>query len=148
MPRNYNAESLTLSPSATPGVAAAVIQGPLFRPGVRGQALFFDETNRGFLGRDVGYYDRSDPFTLDFWFYVGAEYDNVPVLNHLAENNSGRTGYRLTIGNGRLWASLAHSPPANMIAIETLRSAARRRVVAHRTHVRRQQPRGRAHAAT
>jgi hypothetical protein len=121
VPRNYNAESLTLSPSATRGVPAAVIQGPLFRPGVRGNALFFDETNRGFLGADVGYYDRSDAFTLDFWFYVGADYDEeVPVLNHLAENNSGRTGYRLALRDGRLWASLAHSPPANMIAIETL----------------------------
>ena len=119
VPRNYNAESLTLSPAATPGVAPAVFQGPLFRAGVRGNALFFDETNRGFFGTDVGYYDREHPFTLDFWFYVGAEYDNVPVINHLAEQNSGRTGYRLTIENGRLWASLAHSPPANMIAIET-----------------------------
>jgi hypothetical protein len=119
VPRNYNAEALTLSPAATAGVAPAVIQGPLFRPGVRGQALFFDETNRGFMGRDVGYYDREQPFTIDFWFYVGAAYDNVPVINHLAEQNSGRTGYRLTIENGRLWASLAHSPPANMIAIET-----------------------------
>jgi hypothetical protein len=120
VPRNYNAESLTLSPSAVAGVAPAVIQAPLFRPGVRGQALFFDETNRGFFGRDVGYYDRSDPFTLDFWFYVAADYDDVPVLNHLAENNSGRTGYRLAIRDGRLWVSLAHSPPANMIAIEAL----------------------------
>jgi hypothetical protein len=120
VPRNYNAESLTLSPSATPGIAPAVIQGPVFREGVRGRALFFDETNRGFLGSDVGYYDRTEAFTLDFWFYVGAAYDNVPVINHLSEQNSGRTGYRLTIVNGRLWASLAHSPPANMIAIETL----------------------------
>jgi len=120
VPRNYNAESLTLSSAATPGIPSAVIQGPVFREGVRGRALFFDETNRGFLGRDVGYYDRTDPFTLDFWFYVGAAYDNVPVINHLAEQNSGRTGYRLTIVDGRLWASLAHSPPANMLAIETL----------------------------
>jgi hypothetical protein len=119
VPRNYNAESLTLSPSATPGVAPAVIQGPVLRAGVRGQALYFDETNRGFLGRDVGFYDRTDPFAIDFWFYVGAEYENVPVLNHLAEQNSGRTGYRFTIDHGRLWVSLAHSPPANMIAIET-----------------------------
>ena len=43
----------------------------------------------------------------------------MPVINHLAEQNSGRTGYRLTIDKGKLWASLAHSPPANMIAIET-----------------------------
>jgi hypothetical protein len=96
-----------------------VIQGPVFRQGVRGQALSFDETNRGFFGSDVGYYDREQAFTLDFWFYVGADYDNVPVINHLSEQNSGRTGYRLTIDNGRLWASLAHSPPANMLAIET-----------------------------
>jgi Protein of unknown function (DUF1553)/Protein of unknown function (DUF1549)/Planctomycete cytochrome C/Concanavalin A-like lectin/glucanases superfamily len=119
VPRNYNAESLTLSAAQTRGTAPAVIQGPLFKPGVRGQALFFDETNRGFSGRDVGWYDRQDPFSLDFWFYVGAHYENVPVLNHLAEQNSGRTGYRLTIDDGKLWASLAHSPPANMIAIET-----------------------------
>jgi hypothetical protein len=119
VPRNYNAESLTLSPSVTPGVAPAVIQGPVFKPGQRGQALFFDETNRGFLGRNVGYYDRTEPFTLDFWFFAAARYDNVPVLNHLSEQNSGRTGYRLTIQDGRLWASLAHSPPANMIAIES-----------------------------
>ena len=119
VPRNYNAEALTLSDAATPGVAPAVIQGPVFRAGVRGQALFFDETNRGFLGRDVGWFDRTDPFSIDFWFYVGDTYENVPVLNHLAEQNSGRTGYRFTIDNGRLWISLAHSPPANMIALET-----------------------------
>ena len=119
VPRNYNAESLTLSASATRGVAPAVIQGPVLRDGVRGKALWFDETNRGFLGRDVGYYDRTDPFSIDFWFYVGDQYENVPVLNNLAEQNSGRTGYRFTIDHGRLWISLAHSPPANMIAIET-----------------------------
>jgi Protein of unknown function (DUF1553)/Protein of unknown function (DUF1549)/Concanavalin A-like lectin/glucanases superfamily/Planctomycete cytochrome C len=119
VPRNYNAESLTLSASATPGVEPAVIQGPVLRDGVRGNALWFDETNRGFLGRDVGYYDRTDPFSIDFWFYVGDDYENVPVLNNLAEQNSGRTGYRFTIDHGKLWISLAHSPPANMIAIET-----------------------------
>jgi hypothetical protein len=119
VPRNYNAESLTLSGAATPGVAPAVIQSPLLRDGVRGKALWFDETNRGFLGRDVGYYDRTDPFSIDFWFYVGDEYENVPVLNNLSEQNSGRTGYRFTIDHGKLWVSLAHSPPANMIAIET-----------------------------
>jgi hypothetical protein len=119
VPRNYNAAELALSASATRGVAPAVIQGAVLRDGARGQALFFNETNRGFLGRDVGYYDREDAFTVDFRFYVGDRYENVPVLNHLAEQNSGRTGYRFTIEDGRLWVSLAHSPPANMIALET-----------------------------
>ena len=120
VPRNYNAEGLTLSPAQTKGVGPAVIQAPIFRDGVKGQALFFDETNRGFLGRDVGWYDRTDPFSIDFWFYSAEAYENVPVINHLAEQNSGRTGYRLDIRDGRLWLSLAHSPPANMIAVQSV----------------------------
>ena len=48
-----------------------MIQSPVFREGVRGQALYFDENDRGFLGKDVGWYDRQDPFSIDFWFYVG-----------------------------------------------------------------------------
>jgi hypothetical protein len=118
VPRNYNAEELTLSGAATPGVPPAVIQTPIFRDGVAGQALFFDETNKGFLGRGVGWYDRSHPFSVAFWFYAAQSYDNVPVLNHAAEQNSGRTGYRLAIQDGALWVSLAHSPPANMIALQ------------------------------
>ncbi len=119
MPRNYNAESLTLSPAATSSTPRPSSKVRCFGPACAARRLFFDETNRGFMGRDVGYYDRTDAFTLDFWFYAAAAYDNVPVINHLAEQNSGRTGYRLTIDDGKLWASLAHSPPANMIAIET-----------------------------
>jgi len=118
VPRTYNAEQLRLSASSTQGVGAAVIQAPILRDGVKGQALFFDETNKGFLGRDVGWYDRTDPFSIDFWFYAAQAYDNVPVLNHVSEQNAGRTGYRIAVQNGRLWVSFAHSPPANMIALE------------------------------
>lgn len=121
MPALYNAAELKLSPAATAGVPAAVIQAPIFRDGVAGQALFFDETNKGFLGRDVGYYDRIQSFSIDFWFYAAEAYDDAPVLNHMSENNSGRTGYKLSIDQGHLWVQLAHAPPANMIA---LRSAA------------------------
>ena len=103
---------------------------------------------RGFLGRDVGYYDRTDPFSIDFWFYVGDEYENVPVLNNLAEQNSGRTGYRFTIDHGKLWVSLAHSPPANMIAIETTDALPVARMDAHRVHLRRLEPGGRACGCT
>ncbi len=119
VPALYNAGELELSPAATAGVSAAVIQAPIFRDGIAGQALFFDETNKGFLGRDVGYYDRSQPFSIDFWFYAAEAYDDAPVLNHMGENNSGRTGYKLSIDQGHLWVQLAHSPPANMIALRS-----------------------------
>ncbi len=122
VPRLYNADELEVSPSAVPGVPAAVIQAPILGDGISGQALFFDETNKGFLGGDIGNYDRSQPFSIDFWFHAAEAYDDAPVLNHMSENNSGRTGYKLSIDQGHLWVQLAHSPPANMIA---LRSAAR-----------------------
>ena len=120
VPRNFDAERLSLSPAATAGVPGAIIQAPILRDGISGQALFFDETNRGFLGRDVGYYDRSQPFSIDFWFYAAEAYEDVPVLNHMSENNSGRTGYKLSIDQGQLWVQLAHSPPANMIALRSV----------------------------
>ena len=86
---------------------------------MRGEALLF-RRNEPRLPRPRRRLVRpQDPFSIDFWFYVGDTYENVPVLNHLAEQNSGRTGYRFTIDHGKLWVSLAHSPPANMIALET-----------------------------
>jgi hypothetical protein len=82
VPRNYNAGELTLSPAAGGNAPAAVIQTPIFQNGINGQALFFDETNKGFLGKDVGWYDRTQPFSIDFWFYAAEAYDKVPIINH------------------------------------------------------------------
>lgn len=120
VPSHYDAAKLSLSPAATAGVPGAIVQAPILRDGISGQALFFDETNRGFLGRDVGYYDRSQPFSIDLWFYAAEAYEDVPVLNHISENNSGNTGYKLSIDQGHLWVQLSHSPPANMIALRSV----------------------------
>ena len=117
--RAYAAELLQISPSATPGIGPAVIQSPVFGAGIAGNALWFDETNKGYLDRGIGYYDRSDPFSIDLWFYAAETYDDVLIVHHMAENNSGRTGYKLSIVDGRLWVQLAHAPPANMIALES-----------------------------
>jgi len=91
----------------------------------------------GFLGRDVGWYDRSQAFSLDFWFYVGQEYQftpneraasigkglpfGVPILQHRDGDGSGGSGYRLQLEDGQLWVYLAHSRPANMIALRVLK---------------------------
>ncbi len=120
VPRKFNADELALSPAVNASVPAAIIQAPILRDGIVGQALFFDETNRGFLGRDVGYYDRSEPFSIDLWFYAAEAYDDATLLNHMSENNSGRTGYKLSIDQGHLWVQIAHAPPANMIALKSV----------------------------
>ncbi len=117
VPRNYNAEQLQLSPATNPAVPPAVLQAPIFTAGIQGQALVFDDNNKGFLGKDVGWFNRTQPFSLDFWFLPARHYQDVTLLNHRAEQNSGLTGYQLTVEDGRPRVSLAHAPPANMISL-------------------------------
>ena len=119
VPRNYNKDMMFLSVANTAGIPKAVVQEPLLREGRSGQAITFNGTNKGFLGKDIGWYDRTDPFSLDFWFFFAEEYEEASILNHLSEQNSGSTGYQLSVKDGRLWVSLAHSPPANMIALSS-----------------------------
>jgi hypothetical protein len=117
-PPNYVREGLTTSPSGLAGVPPAIISVPTLKVGVKGNALFFDETNKGFLGRDVGWYERNDEFSFDFWLYVDRTYDTpVPVLNHRDDDNSGGAGYRLELENNQLQFYMAHSRPFNMIGL-------------------------------
>ena len=73
----------------------------------------------GVMGRDVGYYDRTDPFTLDFWFYAAAAYETYPYSTIWPSRTRGA---RAIDSRSRTASSGRHShtpPPANMIAIET-----------------------------
>jgi hypothetical protein len=126
---------LAFSPSATADAAPAVLQAPILKDGVKGKALFFDETNKGYLDKDVGRFERTQEFSLDLWFYQGQVYEfhpneqigrtgkglpyGVPIIQHRDDDNSGGSGYRLQIEDGDLWVYIAHSRPANMIALRT-----------------------------
>jgi hypothetical protein len=134
LPGNYSrgAVQLSVGSGTEPPV---VIESPLLKPGVNGNALFFDDTNKGFIPGGVGFYERTRPFTLDFWFYVGQDYEfhpneminqtgkglpyGVPIVQHRDDDNSGGAGYRLQLEDGHLWVYLAHSRPANMIALKS-----------------------------
>jgi hypothetical protein len=136
LPFGYVRDSLMYSPSATSGVANAVLQAPIIKAGVTGNALFFDDTNKGFLAKDVGRFERTQEFSLDLWFYQGQVYEfhpneqigrtgkglpyGVPIIQHRDDDNSGGMGYRLQIEDGHLWVYVAHTRPANMIALRML----------------------------
>ena len=107
----------------------------MLRDGVKGKALFFDENNKGFLDKDIGRFERTQEFSLDLWFYQGQVYEfhpneqigrtgkglpyGVPIIQNRDDDNSGGSGYRLQIEDGDLWLYIAHSRPANMIALKT-----------------------------
>ena len=135
IPQGFTKEGLVFSASAHAGAPPALLQNPVLKPGARGQAMFFDETNRGVLGAGVGAYDRSHEFSLGLWFYAADRYEQpeaervnatgkglpygTPIIQHRDDDNSGGAGYRLQLEDGHLWVYLAHSRPANMIALRS-----------------------------
>lgn len=122
-PRTYNIERMRFSPSGMQNVPPAVIQEPKLGPGAKGQALYFTATNKGYLGRDVGYYNRTQQFSFDFWFYPADTYKtSVPVFSHCNVQNSdapdsGVSGYQMEYDQQKLVFYMAHVRPWNMLAV-------------------------------
>ena len=50
LPSDLVRDALVWSPSTVQGVGPAVLESASLRPGVKGKAFYFDDTNRGFLG--------------------------------------------------------------------------------------------------
>ncbi|MDR2213883.1 MAG: DUF1553 domain-containing protein [Pseudomonadales bacterium] len=118
IPAKYVLEQMSFSDAVGTDVLPAIIQEPILREGHIGNAFFVNETNKGFFDHDVGWYDRGHPFSFDLWFYAAQEYpDVVPVFNYRDDDNSGGAGYRVQLEDGTLWFYIAHSRPANMIAL-------------------------------
>ncbi len=118
LPNSMIRENLTFSPSGLPGGEPAVLEEANLRPGgVKGNALFFTDTNRGFLGKSVGFYDRTQPFSFDLWVYAASVYENSQVLNHRDDDNSGGAGYKLNLEKNHLSFFMMHSWPYNMLHV-------------------------------
>jgi hypothetical protein len=118
LPNSMIREKLVMSPAGMSGVPPAILEEGGVRPGgIKGNALFFTDTNRGFLGKDVGYYERTQPFSFDLWIYAAKEYENSQVVNHRDDDNSGGAGYKLNLEKNRLSFFMMHSRPYNMLHV-------------------------------
>ncbi len=123
LPNGMIKEKLSLSPSGLPGGEPAILEEANIRPGgAKGNALFFTDTNRGFLGKSVGFYDRTQPFSFDLSVYAASVYENSQVLNHRDDDNSGGAGYKLNLENNRLSFYMMHSWPYNMLHVISKRA--------------------------
>jgi hypothetical protein len=116
---SWSTEPLLISPSTTPGAPPAVLLTPIQRDGIVGKALYFDDNNRGVLGRDVGYFERTQPFSIDLWIMPGGKYDESLVFSHREADNAGNAGYILRFIENRLWFDVANNRAGNGIAIHT-----------------------------
>jgi hypothetical protein len=119
LPLGMVADRVVLLPNAVRENAHAVLEAPVFKPGPKGNAFYFDDTNRGFLGRDVGSYDRTKEFGFDLWLLAAKVYEDANVINHRDDDNSGGAGYTLDLENNHLRFDMRHSWPFNMLSVST-----------------------------
>ena len=119
LPWGMNTDLVQFLPNEieTEGNTLGIVEAPILRPGVRGDALFFNDTNRGFLGRDVGWHDRTEEFAFDLWLLAAREYEDSLVIDHRDDDNSGASGYQLHLENNHLRFRLMYSWPFNMLEI-------------------------------
>ena len=74
------------------GERPAYLQSPILKEGVKGKAFYFDDTNRGILGQNVGQFERTQPFSVDLWVRAAAVYDDSTVFNHQENDQVGNAG--------------------------------------------------------
>ncbi len=123
MPAGIREDLVKLSASEIPGQVPAVIQSPALGEGIRGNAFVFDEQNKGYFGGDVGDYDRTDAFSLDFWIQFAQIYETATVLNHNQHIRFAGMGYTLDVENNHLRFDIQHTRD-NKISVITLEPVA------------------------
>ena len=81
----------SFSPARLPGLEPAVLEAPILAPASKARRSIFDDTNRGFLAQDVGYFERTQPFSLDLWVLAAQVYEDSMVSSIIARTTTPAT---------------------------------------------------------
>jgi len=117
LPGGFVRDDLVMSPSAGGGAPPAVLMLPNLREGVKGKAVYFTDNEMGVLGTGVGYFERTQPFSLDLWVKAAQAYEDSTILNHRETENAGNAGYQLMIVDGHLQWDMMHARAGNGITL-------------------------------
>ncbi len=102
------------------GLHQLKLKKPAFLPGVRGNAYVVKEYDNGVLPKGVGWFERTDPFSIDLWLYPDRSYDQAGVFYHCEDRRLGFKGYSLHLDSNRLQFIIAHSYPQNALQVTAL----------------------------
>jgi hypothetical protein len=119
LPGDWVTDKMVFSPNMVSPGSPAILQNALLKPGKKGNALWFDDTNKGMLTNDVGLYERTQPFGFDVLVYLASVYKDSTILNNRDDENQGGSGYQLNLEDNVLRFDLIHARPFNMISIAT-----------------------------
>lgn len=113
---NQRASSLNLASPKTP----ALITEPVLDKGIKEKALVLNDYNKAQLGEKVGWFGRTDPFTIDFWLFPDTLYKEAMVFTHSEEWRLGLRGYMLQLEDNKPVFRMAHSYPQNALRVRAV----------------------------
>ncbi|WKN29704.1 DUF1553 domain-containing protein [Porifericola rhodea] len=96
---------------------AATLKEAIIKDGVKGKAFFVSDYNSLVLGDKVGWYERTQPFSVDLWVYTDTVYEEAGVFTHCEDLRLGLKGYSLYLRENKLQFIIAHSWPQNAIEL-------------------------------
>lgn len=107
------------SPNLLDKSTPAHLSEPVIKKGIKGKAFFVSDYNSASLGEKVGWFERTEPFSVDLWVYPDTVYDDASVFYHAEELRLGLKGYSLYLDHNRLKFIMAHSWPHNALQVKT-----------------------------
>ncbi|MDH5604881.1 MAG: DUF1549 domain-containing protein, partial [Cyclobacteriaceae bacterium] len=115
------------SPESKGATSPAVLSDDILEEGIKGKAFVVDDYKPARLGEKVGWYEKSEPFSLAFWLYPDEIYEDVGILFHCEELRLGLKGYSIYLNNNKVRFVMAHSWPQNAIEMITSDSLPRKK---------------------
>jgi hypothetical protein len=117
LPGGLVRRDLTASPSVAGGAGPATLMMADLRDGVKGKAFTFTNDEMGVLGKGVGYYERTQPFSVDLWVRAGQVYEGSTILHHRETENAGNAGYELHLEKNLVRWDMMHARAGNGISL-------------------------------
>ena len=112
-------DKTSLTPNLSGSKTPAKINEPIIKPSPKGKAFFIDDFTSLRLGEKIGWFDRTDPFSVELWLHPDTLYEQAGIFFHCENLRLGYKGYSFHIADNKLQFIMAHSWPYNSIQVTT-----------------------------
>lgn len=107
------------TPNTVIGTKKIKIKEGIIQKGWKGSALFFNNYTSLKIPDKIGWFDRTDPFSVSFAIYPDTTYPEVGVFYHCEDIRLGYKGYSLHLEDNHLKFIIARSYPQQAIQVRS-----------------------------
>ena len=111
-----------LSANRLDSTLPATLVEPIHQEGASGNALYVSDYNKIQLGKDIGWYDRTDAFSFQLYIKPDTLYKEAGLLWHSEELRIGLKGYSLHLQDNQIRFIMSKTWPQNAIEVTTIKA--------------------------